>query len=95
MADAPTRLSVVVVDCRPGEQRVCELALAPPITVIEAIRAAKLGGDLDPTEVAVFNRRCRLDDPVRDGDRIEILRPLLVNPKEARRARALLGRRAR
>ena len=29
-----------------------------------------------------------LDQPLRDGDRVELLRPLLLDPKEARRRRA-------
>jgi len=41
-------------------------------------------------EVGVFGQSCRLDDPVRDGDRIEIYRPLVIDPKQARRQRAAL-----
>ncbi len=41
-------------------------------------------------DVGVFGHSCRLDDTVRDGDRIEIYRPLIVDPKVARRQRAAL-----
>ena len=37
---------------------------------------------------AVFGRRVEPADPVSKGDRIEVLRPLEVDPKEARRLRA-------
>ena len=37
---------------------------------------------------AVFGRRVEAADPVSGGDRIEVLRPLEVDPKEARRLRA-------
>jgi len=47
---------------------------------------------LDTISVGVFSRPRRLDDPVRDGDRIEIYRPLIVDPKVARRRRAELKR---
>ena len=39
-------------------------------------------------EVGIFHRRCGMDTPVRDGDRIEIYRSLQIDPKEARRLRA-------
>ncbi len=42
----------------------------------------------------IFGRLHSLDDVVHDGDRVEIYRPLQVDPKEARRIRADLRRRA-
>ena len=41
-------------------------------------------------DVGVFGRSCGLEAAVRDGDRIEIYRPLTVDPKAARRQRAAL-----
>jgi len=38
--------------------------------------------------VGVYGKPCALDDPVRDGDRVEIYRPLRADPKQARRRRA-------
>jgi putative ubiquitin-RnfH superfamily antitoxin RatB of RatAB toxin-antitoxin module len=38
--------------------------------------------------VLAFGRRVSLDTPLADGDRVEILRPLAADPKEARRQRA-------
>ena len=43
--------------------------------------------------VGVFSRPRPLDAPAHEGDRIEIYRPLLVDPKEARRHRAELRRK--
>jgi len=37
---------------------------------------------------AVHGQRAEPDTPVRPGDRVELLRPLLADPKEARRKRA-------
>ena len=50
--------------------------------------AARLG-------FAVFGRRVEPADQVSEGDRIEVLRPLQADPKEARRARAQRGRGVR
>lgn len=44
--------------------------------------------EVDPTRLAVFGRPVAPQSPLRDGDRIEILRPLLADPKQARRRRA-------
>ena len=38
---------------------------------------------------AIYGRRVPLDTQLADGDRVEILRPLAADPKEARRRRAL------
>lgn len=45
--------------------------------------------DLSKNPVGVFSQRRDLDDAVHDGDRIEIYRPLEIDPKEARRRRAV------
>ena len=41
----------------------------------------------------MFGQPTGLDVPVREGDRIEILRPLAIGPKEVRRLRARRQRR--
>jgi len=38
--------------------------------------------------VGIFGRRCHLEEPVAEGDRIEIYRPLDFDPMESRRRRA-------
>jgi hypothetical protein len=38
--------------------------------------------------VGIFGRRVAADAPVADGDRVEIYRSLVNDPKEARRRRA-------
>ena len=43
--------------------------------------------DLATQKVGVWGHLCALDQVLRDLDRIEIYRPLLVDPKEARRQR--------
>ncbi|MBA3660238.1 MAG: RnfH family protein [Gammaproteobacteria bacterium] len=40
-------------------------------------------------QVGIFSKRCQLSDRVRAFDRIEIYRPLLIDPKEIRRKKAL------
>jgi putative ubiquitin-RnfH superfamily antitoxin RatB of RatAB toxin-antitoxin module len=49
--------------------------------------------DLSRDRVAIFGRAVTLQTLLRDRDRVEILRPLIVDPKEARRRRAQHRRR--
>ena len=49
------------------------------------------GIDLANARVGIFGKITRLDAPLRNGDRVEIYRPLIADPKQARRDRA--GRR--
>lgn len=44
--------------------------------------------DLRENKVGVFSRPAKLTDMVENGDRIEIYRPLIADPKEIRRKRA-------
>ena len=44
--------------------------------------------DLRENKVGIYSRPAKLNDQLKDGDRIEIYRPLLADPKEIRRKRA-------
>jgi len=71
-----------------------ELELVEAATVWDAVRAA--GWDEDPEVVAyaIFGQRVDGGAMLRDGDRVELLRPLQADPKEARRQRVEERRRA-
>jgi putative ubiquitin-RnfH superfamily antitoxin RatB of RatAB toxin-antitoxin module len=75
------------------EQLILNLELADGITVGAAIAASGILQrfpeiDLDKNKVGIFSKLCKLDQPLRAGDRVEIYRPLIADPKEARRHRA-------
>lgn len=64
-----------------------------PATAIDAIRASGLSGrfpdiDVVASAVGVWGRACALDAPLKQGDRVELYRPLAMDPNEARRLRA-------
>ena len=44
--------------------------------------------DLRTNKIGIFSRPVKLNDQLKEGDRIEIYRPLLADPKEIRRKRA-------
>ena len=61
-------------------------------TVADALLASGVGQahpglDVGHCEVGVWARRCATTQPLRDRDRVELYRPLKVDPKEARRLR--------
>lgn len=92
-ADAPARLSVVVV-YSPAAGQVDEqtIELAPGATVAEALSCSGMLQrhpeiDLATPRVGVWGSLRALDDVLRDRDRVEVYRPLAVDPKEARRLR--------
>lgn len=64
------------------------LVLDAGATVADAVRAAALGHDGEVAGYAVFGVAAEASTPLRDGDRVELLRPLQADPKEARRRRA-------
>jgi len=44
-------------------------------------------------KVGLFGKVVSLEQPLRDGDRIEIYRPLIADPKEVRKQRAAEGKK--
>jgi putative ubiquitin-RnfH superfamily antitoxin RatB of RatAB toxin-antitoxin module len=44
--------------------------------------------DLADNPIGIFSKPCPLQQPLKTGDRVEIYRPLIADPKEARRLRA-------
>ena len=44
--------------------------------------------DANDLTLGIWNRTCKLNQEVKQGDRIEIYRPLIADPKDARRRRA-------
>ncbi|MBX3724664.1 MAG: RnfH family protein [Xanthomonadales bacterium] len=82
-------LRVSVVCAWPDRVWRSELALSPGSTVDDALQASHWRTELaeiaDQLAVAVHGQPVRPDRPLVDGDRIELCRPLRVDPREARR----------
>ena len=73
--------------------RVLRRKVAQPCTLRQAIEQSGILDvypdiDLEKNKVGVFGKARAPDEPARPGDRIEIYRPLFLDPKEARRRRA-------
>ncbi len=85
-------LHIEVVYCpRPGVTDLQSLLLAPGATVADAVQASGLvvrhGLDAEGLRLGVWGKPRSADSVLRERDRVEIYRPLIVDPKEARRQR--------
>lgn len=78
---------VQVVCAWPRRFECVELSLPEGATVADAIDASGLALD-GITGYAIHGERAGTATALHDGDRVELLRPLQVDPKEARRRRA-------
>jgi putative ubiquitin-RnfH superfamily antitoxin RatB of RatAB toxin-antitoxin module len=86
-------LRVRVVYALPDQQASVDLQLEPGTTLTEAVTRSGLLKKFPeaaerPLACAIFGRAVPLTYQLRDGDRIEILRPLLIDPKQSRREAA-------
>ncbi len=92
-----TEISAEVVFAVAGEQRLVTVSLPPGSTVADAIEASALQAhfaehDLAAMSVGIWGRPVSRKQTIADGDRVEIYRPLEIDPREARRRRAALGK---
>lgn len=86
-------IRVEVAYARAERQRLVELHVPAGTTAQEAVDRAGLAADFpelassDP-DLGIFARPVTADTVLSDGDRVEIYRPLRVDPKAQRRERA-------
>jgi len=88
------KLFIELIYPTPKEQKLLALKVVQDITVEQAINQSDILQlypeiDLSINKVGIFGKACKLSDKLADGDRIEIYRPLVIDPKEARKNRAL------
>lgn len=99
-SDNPASIQVEVAYARPDEQLILTVEVPAGATLEEAIRLAKIQErfpeiELETAKVGVFGKLSKLSASVRAGDRVEIYRPLLADPKAVRKKRAAEGKRMR
>ncbi len=86
-------MKVEVAYALPEQQVILVVEVPKTCTIEEAILICGIleqfpDIDLAKNKVGIFSKLCLLDTPLRAGDRVEIYRPLLIDPKEIRRQRA-------
>nr|WP_154598785.1 MULTISPECIES: RnfH family protein [Providencia] len=68
--------------------KVMEGATVEDAIMASGILALRADIDLKKNKVGIYSRPAKLSDKLNEGDRVEIYRPLIADPKELRRKRA-------
>ncbi len=92
MARSEARFAVEIVYASPAEQVLLTLEVTPGTNVRQAIEQSgirKRFPDIDALrgKIGIFGKLVTPDTVLRVGDRVEIYRPLIADPKDARRQR--------
>jgi putative ubiquitin-RnfH superfamily antitoxin RatB of RatAB toxin-antitoxin module len=87
-------IAVTLCYATPEREYLRELKVAPGATIGQAIAACAVLAELPEIDLAlhpvgIFGKKQSLDTVLREHDRIEIYRPLVADPKESRRRRAV------
>ncbi len=86
-------IDVEVAHATPERQLLLRATVPVGSTLADAIELSGIrdewpGIEVDLSSVGVFGRKLPPDTVLRAGDRVEIYRPLIADPREARRRRA-------
>ena len=89
-----TKINIEIIYPLADEQELIELTVAQGTSIQQAIEESGILNkypaiDLATNKVGIFSKAAKLNDVLRQGDRIEIYRPLIADPKEARKKKAL------
>lgn len=95
--DRADRIDVEVAYATPAKQVILKLAVEPGISLERVIHLSGILQqfpeiDLSRSKVGIFGRLAKLTDVLQAGDRVEIYRPLIADPKEVRKQRAAQGK---
>ena len=87
------RLDIEVVVATPGKACVVKMAVPAGTTIRQAIERARSAKGIDDIytdnhDVGIYSVKCNLDKLVNSGDRIEIYRSLMIDPKDRRKRKA-------
>jgi len=89
----PPKIRIELAYATPERQIILNLSVTPGTCVAEAIELSAIKDEfpeirIDPAGIGIFSRKVSMEQVLREGDRIEIYRPLIADPKEVRRERA-------
>lgn len=91
-------IDVEVAYARPDTQLILKLRVPEGTTLEQAVRESGIlerfpDIDLARNQVGIFGKLNKTDTVLRNGDRVEIYRQLIADPKEVRKQRAADGKR--
>ena len=82
-----------------GKQLIKSVEVPVNTTAIEAVNLSGIREDFpqipddETVEIGIFSKKCEPSQVLQAGDRVEIYRPLIIDPKEARRLKAEVAER--
>ena len=94
MDDMQEMMDVEVAYAERHEQTIRPVSVPVGSSAIEAVRLSDIRDEFpqippdDELELGIFSKKCAADQVLQPGDRVEIYRPLMIDPKEARRLKA-------
>ncbi len=93
-------IRVEVAYALPDKQAILEVEVAEGCTVLEAARQSGItdrfeGIDLENSKFGIFGKVVAPGHALKEGDRVEIYRPLIADPKEVRKERAARAKERR
>ncbi len=91
-------IPVEVAYAKPEEQVILKLDVTPGTSLRQAIEQSGILErfpeiDLEKSRVGIFGKLKKADQVLQPGDRVEIYRPLIADPKKVRKERAAAGKR--
>lgn len=98
MDNSSDMIDVEVAYALPTEQSLLLVKVPEDTEIKEVIIQSKILQEhpeleLDKLDVGIFGKISKINQKVRNRDRIEIYRPLIADPKEVRKRRAAEGKR--
>ena len=94
MDDMQEMMEVEVAYAERDKQAIRPVSVPVGSSAIEAVRLSDIREEFpqipadEELELGIFSKKCTADQVLQPGDRIEIYRPLMIDPKEARRLKA-------
>ncbi len=83
-------MQIGIAYAEPDQQVWIKLEIPQGSTLLEAVHRSGILSrfpqlDLEQQKVGIFGKLVKLDTPLREGDRVEIYRPITVDPTKVKR----------
>jgi len=93
-------ITVEVAYALPDKQAIVALEVVPGTTAAQAVQQSNIaaqfeGVDMENAKLGIFGKAVADTLELKAGDRVEVYRPLIADPKEVRKARAAKAKERR
>ncbi len=93
-------INIEVAYALPDIQRIIPMQVAEGTELLEAVKQSAILDefpeiDIETAKVGIFGKLKKANTALREGDRVEIYRKLIADPKQVRKERAAKGKQMR